>query len=236
MAFTKDSIKVLAFDTGGTILDWHGGISAALAECGRRRGVEHDWPQLTNEYRRGALRRIVGQVDPPFNMDNVHRELLDELLAETKITAFTAEDRAAIAARWHQLDAWPDFGPGFERLKQRYVCVSFTLLSLALVIAVSRKNGISWDAVISCEMLRVYKTRPEAYQRVAQLLQTPPADILMIACHNFDLDAARGASFHTAFVRRPDEWGPAGPPDPDPNPACDIVVEDFAQLADRLAA
>jgi len=57
-----------------------------------------------------------------------------------------------------------------------------------------------------------------------------------VACHNFDLDAARGVGYRTAFVRRPDEWGPAGPPDPVPNPATDIVVEGFAELADRLDA
>jgi 2-haloacid dehalogenase len=61
-----------------------------------------------------------------------------------------------------------------------------------------------------------------------------PHEIVMVACHNFDLDAARGAGFRTAFVRRPDEWGPAGPPDPIPNPACDIVVDGFAELGDRL--
>jgi 2-haloacid dehalogenase len=183
MALGLDDVKILSFDTGGTILDRHSGISAALAETGRRHGVTHDWPALTNEYRRRALRRIVNQVDPPFNFDDVHRELVDELIDEAKITAFTAEDRAGIAARWHQLDCWPDFVPGFERLKQRYTCVSFTLLSLALVIAVSRRNGINWDAVISCEMLRVYKTKPEAYQRVAKLVQAAPSDILMVACH-----------------------------------------------------
>ena len=231
-----DGVKILAFDTGGTILDWHSGISAALVECGRRRGVEHDWPAFANEYRRRALRRMVGQVDPAFTIDDVHRELLDTLLGEAGITGFTAEDRAAISGRWHALDAWPDFVPALSRLKQRYVCVSFTILSLALVVAVSRRNGIDWDAVIACEMLRVYKTRPEAYQRAAQLLQVPPGEILMVACHNFDLDAARGEGYRTAFIRRPDEWGPAGPPDPTPNPACDIVADGFSELADRLGA
>jgi 2-haloacid dehalogenase len=231
-----DGLRVLAFDTGGTILDWHSGVGTALAECGARRGVAHDWGRLANDYRRRALRRMLGQVDPSFNIDDVHRELLDTLLAEAGITAFTAEDRAAIVGRWHALDAWPDFGPALERLKQRYLCVSFTILSLALVVAVSRRNRIAWDAVIACEMLRVYKTRPEAYQRAAHLLQTPPGEILMVACHNFDLDAARSQGYRTGFVRRPDEWGHAGPPDPEPNPATDIVVDDFAELADRLGA
>ena len=229
-------IEVLAFDTGGTILDWHSGIASALIDCARRRGVEHDWHGLTNEYRRRALRQMLGQVDPPFNIDDAHRELLDELLREAGITVFTAEDRAAIAAKWHQLDAWPDFVPALERLKRRYACVSFTILSLALVIAVSRRNGIAWDAVIPCEMLRVYKTRPEAYQRASQFLQTPPEKILMVACHNFDLDAARAEGYRTAFVRRPAEWGPAGPPDPNPNPATDIIIDGFSELADRLGA
>jgi 2-haloacid dehalogenase len=228
--------KILAFDTGGTILDWHSGISAALVECGKCRGFTHDWVSFTNEYRRRALRRMINAVDPPFNIDDVHRELLNELLAEAGITAFTAEDRAAIASRWHALAAWADFVPALERLKRRYVCVSFTILSLALVVAVSRRNGIAWDAVIACEMLRVYKTKPEAYQRAAQLLQTPPGQILMVACHNFDLDAARGEGFRTAFVRRPDEWGPAGPPNPTPNSACDLAVDGFAELADQLGA
>ena len=29
-----EGIKVLAFDTGGTILDWHSGLVAALRDCG----------------------------------------------------------------------------------------------------------------------------------------------------------------------------------------------------------
>ena len=229
-----DAIKVLAFDTGGTVLDWHGGIAAALAELGRLRGVAHDWHEFANEYRRRSLRRMLGAVDPTFNIDDVHREVLDELLREQDIVAFSGEDRAAIAERWHQLDAWSDFVPALARMRRRYPCVSFTILSLSLVVDVSRRNAIAWDAVISCEMLGVYKTQPEAYRRTARLLQAKPAEILMVACHNFDLDAARREGYRTAFVRRPDEWGPAGPPDPVPNPATDIVADGFADLADRL--
>ena len=162
--------------------------------------------------------------------------MLDELLGEAAIDAFSPEDRRTVAQRWHDLAAWPDFVPAVTRLRPRYVCVSFTILSLSLVIDVSRRNGITWDAVIPCEMLRVYKTRPEAYQLAAKFLGVPPSEILMVACHNFDLDAARGQGYRTAFVRRPDEWGPSGPPDPVPNPAADLVVAGFAELAERLDA
>ena len=231
-----DEVKILSFDTGGTILDWHGGLVAGFAECGSRHGIARDWHELANDYRRRAMRRMLGAVDPGFTIDDVHREVLDELLAASGLDAFTKPEREAMAARWHALDTWPDFLPALARLRRRYVCVSFTILTLSLVIDVSRRNGIGWDAVIPCEMLRVYKPRPEAYERAARHLQTEPADILMVACHNFDLDAARAAGYRTAFVRRPDEWGPAGPPDPTPNPACDIIADGFAELADRLGA
>ena len=56
----------------------------------------------------------------------------------------------------------------------------------------------------------------------------------MVACHNFDLDAAKKVGFKTAFVKRPDEWGFAGPPDPVPNPNHDIIVDTFPQLAEKL--
>jgi 2-haloacid dehalogenase len=191
---------------------------------------------FANAYRRGSLQRMLGSVEPSFNIDDVHRDVLRELLAEEGNDVFSAEDRRAIAARWHGLDAWPDFLPALARLRQRYICVSFTILSLSLIIDVSRRNGIDWDAVIPYETLRVYKPLPEAYQRAAALLGMLPAEILMVACHNFDLDAARGEAYRTAFVRRPAEWGPSGPPDPVPNAATDLVVAGFAELAERLHA
>jgi len=233
---TLTGIKALAFDTGGTVLDWHSGIRAALGETGARHGIQRDWAAITNSYRRRSLRRMTNQKSPGFNIDDVHRDVLDELIAEHDLTVFSDAERASVARRWHSLDAWPDFPAALARLRGRHVAVSFTILSVSLIIDTARRNRLSWDAVISCEMLDVYKPLPEAYQRAAKLLQLEPRDILMVACHNFDLNAARGVGFRTCFVHRADEWGTAGPPDRVPDPATDLVVADFAQLADRMDA
>lgn len=230
------TIKALTFDTGGTILDWHSGISGAFAVAGQMRGLKADWGAVTNEYRRRSLKGIVNAEHPDYNFDDVMRSTLDEVIADFKLDALTAEDRHTIWRTWHALEAWPDFPASAERLRRRYPIVSFTLLTTSLVINVSRKNNIVWDAIISCEMIGIYKTRPEAYLRTAKWLQLDPADILMVACHNFDLDAARASGYRTAFVRRPDEWGPGGPPDPTPNPACTYAVDGFGELADELGA
>jgi 2-haloacid dehalogenase len=229
-----EQIKVLAFDTGGTVLDWHAGLSAEMATWGAARGIERDWHALANEHRRRSLRRMTNTVDPSFNIDDVHREVLSAVFDENGLGG--TPERQAIARRWHQLDVWPDFVPALRRLRRQRICVSFTILSVSLIVDASRRNGIDWDAVISCEMLRVYKPLPDAYRRAASLLDVEPHEILMVACHNFDLDAARGVGYRTAFVRRPDEWGPGGPPDPVPSLANDLVVGGFSELADRLGA
>jgi 2-haloacid dehalogenase len=229
-------IRALTFDTGGTILDWHGGISAAFARAGAVRGLAADWHEVTNEYRRRSLKSIVGQVNPGFTFDDVHRRVLHEVIADFGLQSLTAEDRDMIWRAWHQLDAWPDFPAALARLRKKYVAASFTLLTTGLVIGVSRRNGFDWDAIISCEMIGVYKTRPEAYLTAARWLQLPPEQIMMVACHNFDLNAARECGYKSAFVRRPAEWGPGGPPDPAPNPAHDLIVDTFDELAARLGA
>jgi 2-haloacid dehalogenase len=146
-------IKALTFDTGGTILDWHSGVSRAFANAGARRGMSADWPAITNEYRRRSLQAMVGQVNPSFNIDDVHRDMLDLVIGDHRLGALTDDDREAIHRTWHALDAWPDFPAALARLRQKYAVVSFTILSTSLILDVSRRNGLTWDCVVSCEMI-----------------------------------------------------------------------------------
>ena len=234
-----EDVKALTFDTGGTILDWHTGFSNALAKAGASHGLDRDWPGIANELRRRSLRRMVnlGKDAPPeYNFDDSHRVVLNELIAENGLEAITEKERYGI---WwtaaHNLAAWPDFPPVLPKLREKFICASMTILSFRIVIDAARRNNLSWDAVISCEGIGKYKALPEAYLTAAQWLQLKPEECCMVACHNFDLDAAKNAGFKTAFVRRPDEWGAAGPPDPEPNPKHDIVAADFPDLARQLA-
>jgi 2-haloacid dehalogenase len=233
-------IKALTFDTGGTILDWHTGLRMALAAAGARHGLKKDWPALTNEFRRRSLKRMVnhGEHAPAtMNFDDVHRESLDQLVAEAGLDVFTPEDRRSI---WwdaiHSLKCWPDFPGTLPKLREKFYCVSFTILSFRIIMDTAKRNGLSWDAVISCEAIGKYKVLPEAYRTCARYLQLDPGQCLMVACHNFDLNAAKACGFKTAFVRRPDEWGAEGPPDPEPDPRHDIVASSFPELARQLAS
>lgn len=230
------AIKAATFDTGGTVLDWHSGIRDALAEAGRAHGVDRNWDALTNQYRRLAMKGIVGQAQPTFNMDDVHVSALDELLEAQGLAMFPSADRTRIASAWHKLSTWPDFAAPLREIRGIVPAISFTMLPLSLVVDVSRLNGVAWDAVISCEAIGYYKPDPRAYQQAAKWLAMDPSDILMVACHNFDLNAARACGFKTAFVRRPQEWGSEPPPDPTPHPECDYVFDTFDELAKAVRA
>ena len=225
----------IAFDTGGTVLDWHGSLVDELARVPGWEGARFDPHELANDWRRRTMRGIVGQVRPAFNMDDVHLSALDETTRAFSLPALADAARHDLWRAWHRLRAWPDFAPALAALRERVPVVAFTMLPTSLVVDVSRRNGITWDAIVSCEMIGVYKPDPEAYRTAARWLGLPPERILMVACHNFDLDGARAGGMPTAFVRRPDEWGPAGPPDPIPSPGCTHVVDAFDELRQVLS-
>jgi len=235
-----NNVRALTFDTGGTILDWHSGFREALSQAGSAFGEDRDWAALANDLRRGALKRMLnlGEHEPPaYNFDGAHRASLDEVLQNHGLDAVPDAERHRIA--WdvpHNFQCWPDFPAVLPKLRDRYICASFTILSFRIIIDTAKRNGLSWDAVISCEAIGKYKVLPEAYQTAARFLQLEPAECCMVACHNFDLDAAKAVGFKTAFVRRPREWGDEGPPDPEPNPQHDIIVDSFPELAEKLLA
>lgn len=222
--------RAILFDTGGTVLDWHGSLVDELRAAGgdRLQGVEAG--AFVNEWRRRSMRAIIGQVRPAFDMDDVHLHALDETVAHFGLPALDAPARQRLWRGWHRLRAWPDFPPALAQLRAHVPVVSFTMLPAPLVIDVSRLNGLGWDAIVSCQMIGVYKPHREAYDTALAWLGLRADEALMVACHNFDLNAAQDAGMRTAFVRRPLEWGPDGPPDPHPNRRYEQVVDTFDEL------
>jgi len=101
---SKD-VKALTFDTGGTILDWHTGISSTLEKIGTSHGIKADWPEIANDFRRRSLQGMVnhGENEPATkNFDDVHRETMDII----------TELHGLEGVWWdtiHNLQCWEDF-------------------------------------------------------------------------------------------------------------------------------
>jgi len=231
-------IQALTFDTGGTILDWYTGISAKLSKLGEDHDIQADWASITHQYRINSLISMTGGDEnyrPDFNIDDVHRQQIEEVLMANNITGFTPEDFEEVRRTWHELQCWPDVPKGVARLRSKYIVASLSILSNRLIVDTCKRAEIIWDTVISCESIGVYKPRPQAYSQAAHWLQLDPSECLMVAAHAMDLAAAARTGYKTAFVRRNSEWGPLGEPDfMKSEIEFDYVAEDFNDLADQL--
>ena len=233
------AVKALAFDVGGTVVDWHTGISRQLAAFGREKGIEADWVALTKAWRTQGLAGAINKSRkelPRGNIDGAHRQALDRILSEAGIEGITTQDRDEMTLFWHRLDAWPDAANAHARLKKSFTMTTLTILSVSLIIDISRRAPFQWDAVISCEFLDHYKLHPSVYQSGVRLLQLEPHEVMMVAAHNLDLRAAHEQGLRTAFIRRPVEWGEGTTPEQELDSTIDIVANDMGDLADQLGA
>ena len=231
-----ESVKVLTFDVGGTVFDWHSAVSKAVDELARSKDVSIDSSAFAVDWRErffdtlarvrsGALRRM--------NADGIHRLTLDEVAPKYARLDLSDEEKDALTDVWHRLSAWPDANPAIQRLRSRYTVVVLTVLSFGIVVESSKHSGIDWDGIVSCEFLAHYKPDTDAYLDAVELLGIEPHEALMVAAHQWDLKAAKEAGLMTAYVPRPLERGAATKFEPSLAEA-DMNVKDFADLADRL--
>jgi 2-haloacid dehalogenase len=228
--FDPKQIKAFTFDTGGTVLDWHTGFKEGFEKLDfyKKNGLKSD--VMANLLRKKSLEIITNQGDNKelVNFDTAHRMALEQILNEKKIKLDTEGIKFLSYEVPANLKAWKDFLIPFEELRKKVLCVSFTLLSNRLVFLNSKVNKINWDLILSCETLEVYKPNINAYLKTAKMLQLNPEECVMVACHSFDLNAAKKAGFNTIFVKRINEWGADTKITIDGN--YDMVIEDFSEL------
>ena len=232
-------IKALAWDVGGTVFDWHHSIKDELDRIAAERGAELDTFQFTNDWRYGMFRNLRKRLEepPPWpNADAFHRKTLDEVIAKHGGPELSAAERDDLNEVWHHMRAWPDAREAIERMRGRYAVTVLTVMSWSIAVDCSKFNGISWDAILSCEILPQYKPHADSYQTAARLLRLEPDEVLMVAAHAADLDGAAAAGLRTAYVPRPGEGGIEGEPNLDPIERFDVNARDFPDLADQLLA
>ena len=230
------SIRALAFDVFGTVVDWRSGVIRAGREMARKKNIDVDWPAFADAWRRKyapSMDRVCRGDLPWTNLDALHRASLDELLEEFGVGGLTEEEKAHLNKAWHRLDPWPDSVEGLLRLKDKFVITPLSNGNVALLTNMAKRAGLPWDLVLSAEIVRRYKPDPEAYLMVPAFLDLRPEEVAMVAAHPDDLRAAAEQGLRTVYVPRPLEWGPGGETEP-PDPAFDLVVAEFVELAGKL--
>lgn len=230
-------IKVIVFDTFGTVVDWRGSIIRDLSAWGAARNVSADWAKFADAWR--------GEYDPEMNrvrsgeidwtnLDDLHAHALEGVLKRFSISGLSKDQFQHVNKVWQRLDPWPDSVSGLTRLKTKFMIGPLSNGNVALLLNMAKHAGLPWDNIFSCELFRRYKPHPDTYLGVARLMGLEPAEVMMCAAHNYDLAAARQAGLATAFVPRVTEFGPGQSTDLNPVENWDIIAADFEDLASQL--
>lgn len=230
--------KALAFDVFGTVVDWRSSVIREFQQFGQRHGLHQDWPAFADAWRAGyapAMDRVRRGDLPWTRIDDLHRMILDDLLAGGGITA-PDEDIDELNRAWHRLDPWPDSVAGLTRLKEKFTITTLSNGNMSLLTNMAKRAGLPWDCVISAELFHHYKPDLEAYLGCADLLGVRPDELMLVAAHPSDLRAARAAGLGTAYVDRPLERGHGREGHHVAADDFDVVATDFVDLAERLGA
>ena len=204
---------------------------------GQKKGLNVDWAAFADAWRAGyapAMNRVRTGELPWKNIDALHRLILDDLLERFNLTGLNETEIDHLNRVWHRLEPWPDSVSGLARLRQRFILATLSNGNVALLVNMAKNAGLPWDCILSAELAKQYKPDPEVYLTAADLLGLPSAQVMMVAAHNSDLQAAQRVGFKTAFVARPQEHGPHQSADLEADPSVDVISADFNDLADKL--
>ena len=224
---------VLAFDTFGTVVDWHGSIAREM----RALHPEVDADAFARAWRAGyqpAMQRVRSGELGWTLIDDLHRLILDEILPRFGLQTLPEAARRNLNKAWHRLDPWPDVLAGLQRLKRSHTLCTLSNGNIGLLTNMAKRAGLPWDCILSAEVFRAYKPDPATYLGVARVFDLPPEQVMLVAAHHDDLAAARACGLQTAYIERPLEFGAAQPKDVSPQPGNDLHSRDFQDLADRL--
>jgi 2-haloacid dehalogenase len=240
MTLLRPAPRALAFDVFGTVVDWHRGVATEAAALAAAHGVQGDWPAFVNAWRAGypqAMDRVRRGELPWTHIDALHRMILDSILPAHGLGLLSEAERVQLNRAWHRLPPWPDTVAGLQRLKRRFIITTLSNGNVSLLTQMAKHAGLPWDCILSAELFGHYKPDPQTYQGCARLLDLPPAEVMMVACHPSDLRAAGACGLQTAFVPRPLEYGSAATHPTDVVAGeFDRIATDFNDLARQLGA
>jgi 2-haloacid dehalogenase len=233
------AVQLLVFDTFGTVVDWRSSVIAEGEALGRRKGLSVDWAAFADAWRGGygpAMNRVRHGELPWTKLDVLHRMVLDELLTRFNIQGLSEQEKVDFNRVWHRLKPWPDSVAGLTRMKKRYVIAPLSNGNVSLLTNMAKQAGLPWDCILSTELVRHYKPDKETYLMPGGLFDLEPSQVMMVAAHGGDLDAAKALGLKTAYIHRPLEYGSARQVTPPPVGRFDFSVKDLRELATALGA
>jgi 2-haloacid dehalogenase len=232
------AVQAITFDVQGTCVDFYRPLLRLGERINQAKSLSIDWAGMSSGWRalyREVLDAVICGTQPWIPVVEIYRDTLDVLLEDRGLAShFCAAERDELAEIWSRLEPWPDTIEGLRRLRQSYVTSTLSNAGMATMVSIVKRAGLPFDAVLTAELVQAYKPAAAVYQLAVDSLGYRPDQILMVACHKYDLKAAHAFGMRTAFIARQLEFGPGVDTDLAPESWIDVPVSSLTELADVL--
>ena len=187
--------SALVFDAYGTLFDVHSvqarcdrlwpGKGAQLSQTWRAKQLEYTW--LRSLMRRYAPFSQVTRHALEFACMSLALSL-DELKIETLLHEYL------------RLALYPEVLAAMKNLKARRAIL--TNGSPDMIDPLVAQSGLTFDAVLSVDTLKVYKPAPEVYQLAVDALKMPKEKIAFVSSNCWDALGAKSFGFQVYWINR----------------------------------
>lgn len=216
--------SIFVFDAYGTLFDVHAAIGRFRGDAGpdadrmsdiwRAKQLEYTWTlTLAGHY---------------VEFWTLTERALDYALA--RVPSVPKSLKANLLDAYFKLDAFPDARAALKSLKAAgHKTGILSNGSPAMLKGAVDNAGISGDldAVLSVDVLKMFKPRPEVYALVSDHYKCSPRDVTFVSSNRWDVMAAVSVGFRGLWVNRgkmPDEYLDFAP---------ERTLSDLGSLANR---
>lgn len=203
--------KAILFDVFGTVVNWRQSMNQAFEELFAAKNITtHSTDEVIERWisTYSDNMQLVSQGKRAFaTVDTLNEQALIKILKDLELyDHFTEHERTSLWTVWHRLAAWPDSNAGIDALKTNAPVGTLSNGNVELLADLAAFNGICWDHLLSGELYQIYKPAPTVYLKAAKQLNLSPNEILLVASHKYDLQAAKACGYQTAYIYRPTEF------------------------------
>jgi 2-haloacid dehalogenase len=198
--------RVFVFDAYGTLFDVHAAIARhrdaagpeaeRFSEIWRVKQLEYAW--------------MLSAVGHYVDFWTLTERALDH--AFSRCPTVDRALRTALLDAYFKLDAFPDARAALAALKAKGLRTAILSNGNPRMLegAVAAANiGAHLDAVLSVDLIRLYKPRPEVYRLVTEAFALAPADVAFVSSNRWDVTGATAFGFRCVWVNRanmPEEY------------------------------
>lgn len=216
-------LEAVAFDAYGTLFD----VTSVIATCerrfpGRGEAIGDLWRRKQLEY--SWLRALMGSYR---DFRAVTGDALDYAFAALRIEA-DDDDRRALMDGYHRLDLYAEVDEALGALRLPKLILSNGAPAMLAAAVEHAGIGSHFDALLSADAARSFKTDPRVYRLATDHLGRPAERIGFVSSNAWDVAGAKAFGFWTCWVNR------AGAPAERLGYPADLEVGDLGALVAHL--